>query len=354
MASTNTVGNFIKSVFPTIVNKNGEVFKALLANEYGSGTIEKIFNEFEAERKTWCKGFYDQTGEQLQKTLAVFSVLTQLQNESEEVFLKRNELLFYRNGDTVWGDRWNILNIFKTFFNNEHVYLVNNAEKYADSFLIDGNFENGDTWILDGCTYEREARFEETIGVLFNAAGTCSQTVVVEANKVYFLHFFLKGNIRVKIQDNNGRYWNSSIGDFGQWQASERLQSFESANKWDNKSLFFINDRDVQAVTITFVYESGCYAFLDFVRLCEKTRASMFSLIVVFESIYSDKTMGLAPGTNDPIESVNYDKVSYLDHTFIFGATGKAIEEVYKELLDIVKPGGVTSVIEILTREQGG
>ena len=430
--AVNSVGDFIKSVFPTIVNKNGKTFKALLTDGDGGGTVEKVFSDLEETRKAWTtnSSVYNQTGEQLQKTLNLFSVLSQLQNESEETFLKRNELLFYRNGATVWGDKWNILNIFKTFFNNDKVYIVNNTDDFENNLLEDGNFERQNAWTLTDCSYDKEAKFEETTGVLFNAAGECKQTVSLETNKSYFLHFFLKGNIRVKITDNNGRYWNPEGGEFGAWANTEHYINFASQSDWSNKSFYFITDENVKTVTVSFVYASGYYAFLDYVRLNEKTRASTFSLIAVFEGVYSDETASLAPGTNDDIispdyeqmgyfspgkvdakktdddslsyfddsaitedvspvvtegkddieplegydnmtyldeqqalapnspvnsddyKSVDYDKVSYFDNSFVFGATGKEAEEIYQELLEIVQPAGITGTIEILTREQ--
>lgn len=429
--AVNSIGDFIRSVFPTLINKNGTTFKALLADGEGGGTVEKIFEDLEETRKAWTenKSIYTQSGEQLQKTLAVFSVISQLQNESEATFLKRNELLFYRNGDKVWGDKWNILNIFKTFFNNQNIYLVNNTENFEDNLLEDGNFERQNAWTLEDSSYEREARFEETTGVLFNASGTCKQSKNVNTDTSYFLHFFLKGNIRVQIKDNNGRYWNPKGGEFGAWSNTEYSMHFESTD-WDNKSFYFITDVNVASVQVIFLYEPGYYAFLDYVRLNEKTGASTFSLVAVFEGVYSDETANLAPGTNDDIvafdydnmgyhspgeedakqkdydsmsylddapleedvspvvtegkndiepldgyenmtyldeqkalapqspvnsddfKSVDYSKMSYFDSAYIFGATGKEAEEIYQELLDIVQPAGITSTIEILTREQ--
>ena len=129
--------------------------------------------------------------------------------------------------------------------------------------------------------YDTEARFEETRGILFNASGTCLQRVTVAASKVYFLHFFLKGNIRVQIIDNNGRYWNPTGGDIGSWSTSEYYNSF-STSIWDNKNIFFITDESVSAVTIKFVYAPGYYGFIDYVMLNAKTKASTFSLIAVF------------------------------------------------------------------------
>lgn len=309
--AVNSIGDFIRSVFPTLINKNGTIFRALLADKATEdGTIEKIFTELEETRKAWTerKSIYDMTGEQLDKTLSVISVLKRLQNESEATFLKRNELLFYRNGDKVWGDKWNILNMFKTFFNNDNVYIVNNTDE--ENLLLDGNFERRNAWTLDDAVYEHEARFEETTGVLFNACGTCAQSANVQKNRAYFLHFFLKGNIRVRIVDNNGRYWNPNGDEFGVWSANEYLQSFESSD-WNNKSMFFITDDNVTSVSVEFVYEPGYYAFLDFVRLNLKTGASTFSLIAVFEGVYSDETASLAPGTNDDIIAPDYDTMGY-------------------------------------------
>ena len=215
--AVNSIDDFIRSVFPSIINKSGKMFKALLADGEGGGTVEKIFLELEDTRKAWTenKSIYSQTGEQLEKSLSVFSVLKRLQNESEETFKKRNELLFYRAGATVWGDKWDILNTFKAFFANENVFLVNNTEVFDESLLIDGNFERKNGWELEDCSYEREARFEETTGVLFNASGVCSQSVEVKADTSYFVHFFLKGNIRLKITDDKGRCWNPNGGEFG-------------------------------------------------------------------------------------------------------------------------------------------
>ena len=50
---TNAIGEFIKSVFPSTVNRSGEVFKALLADGEGGGSIEAIFEDLEETRAAW-------------------------------------------------------------------------------------------------------------------------------------------------------------------------------------------------------------------------------------------------------------------------------------------------------------
>lgn len=65
MAAVNSVGDFIKSVFSSIVNKNGKVFKALLTDGEGGGAIETVFGDLEQTRRAWAKdgSVYSQDGE---------------------------------------------------------------------------------------------------------------------------------------------------------------------------------------------------------------------------------------------------------------------------------------------------
>lgn len=351
--AVNKIGDFIKSVFSTLVNKNGAVFQALFANPSGDGTVETIFNELESERKVWevnGSSIYNQTGEQLNKTLHLLSVITRLNSDTDETILNRIKLIFYRNGATLWGDKWNVIDIFKTFFNTKNVYIVNNTESFDDNLLVNGDFEKTDGWTLDGCCYDTEARFEDNYGILFNAAGSCTQTVSVDSDSVYFVHFFLKGNVRLQITDNTGRFWNPTKDEFGSWSDEESIVSYQSTN-WDNKSIFFITDDKVTGVTIKFLYTDKYYGFLDFVRLNKKTGASTFSLVVVLDGSASDEDTGLAPGENDPVESVDYSKVSYYDKTFMFNGKGINRIDLYKEIMNIVNAAGISATIELLTRE---
>ncbi len=310
----NSIGDFIRSIFSSMVNKNGTTFKALLADQTSNdGTIEKVFTDLEETRKAWTDvhSIYDMSGEMFEKTMAVISVLKQLPTDTEEVYLNRLRLLFYRNGHTLWGNNYDILNIFKTLFDNDNVYLVNNTDE--ENLLTNGNFERDTGWSLNDCSYEREARFEETRGILFNASGFLTQSVSVNTDTTYFLHFFLKGSIRVKITDNNGRCWipDEDSDDLGLWGSAEHYETFTSDN-WANKSLFFITDDSVASITVEFAYVSGEYAFVDYSRLNEKTGSSTFSLIAVFEGVYNDKTAHFAPGEEDPIVApADYKKYGY-------------------------------------------
>jgi hypothetical protein len=431
MDNLNTVGDFLRSAFSTMVNKNGKVFKALVANPEKTGTVEQIFNGIEEARDEWCNNsdFYNQYGEMLEKTLSFFSLLERLFGESDDSIKCRNELLFYRSGDTIWGDYWNILKIFKQYFRTEYVYIVNNTNPIQENLLLDGDFEKQDgSWELDGCSYEAEARFSEQTGIKFQDQGTCQQAVNANQNAEYFLHFFLQGKIAVNIKDNNGRYWDSNAGELGGWVTGEKLNIFTAAT-WNTKSIYFLTDETVSSVNICFTGLHGEYAYLDYIRLFLKKNYSTFTLIAIFGGIYTDETMSMAPGTDDPvvhhlyndafghysagkddgdpidnnnlsfIESagliegkepvmagktddvgeseptnnmyldeqtplapwdddnegitVDYSKMSYIEQSHLFGVEG-AVErskDIYTELLNMVRAGGIASYIEILTRE---
>jgi len=260
----NTVGDFIRSVFSTLVDKDDGVFKALFASPDETGTVEKIFNELEETRDEWCNtpDVYGQSGEMLEKSLSYFSILQRLFGEDDESLKERNSLLYYRNGDTIWGDKWNIIGIFKSYFRTDFIFIVNNTNLNEENLLEDGDFEARNVWALEDCVYDFDARFSERTGVLFNSPGTCSQSVSVDGNSTYFLHFFLNGTIDVEIKDNNGRYWNKNRGEFGEWQsapASARV----SADGWGAESVFFFTDEETSGVTVKFSGVAGNVTFLD-------------------------------------------------------------------------------------------
>jgi hypothetical protein len=314
MDRVNTVGDFLRSAFSSLVNKDGKIFKALIANPEEKGAIERIFKDLEETREAWINNpdFYNQDGELLEKTLSFFSFLTRMYDENNASLKRRNELLFYRSGDTLWGDVWNIRKIFQKYFNTEFVYIVNNTNPINENILLDGDFEIQDnSWSLDGCAYDADARFSERTGVKFQDQGTCQQSVTVNPNSTYFLHWFLEGKIAVQIKDNNNRYWNPQGGEFGDWVINEISIPYSTV-KWDAKSVFFLTDNTVTGVTVIFRGLHNESAYLDYVRLYLKEAYSTFTLIALFGEIYTDETLGFAPGKDDPIVRRNYSGYGHL------------------------------------------
>jgi hypothetical protein len=60
----------------------------------------------------------------------------------------------------------------------------------------------------------------------------------------------------------------------------------------------------------------------------------------------------LAPGKGDDDDGVdvNYDVMSYIEQANLFGNDVVRPESVYTELLELVRAGGITPYIEILTK----
>lgn len=178
---------------------------------------------------------------------------------------------------------------------------------------------------------------------------------------MYFLHFFLRGELNVEIKDGSRRYWHANDEDIGEWKSEARTYAFSSSNQWSNKDIFFKTFNDNERVTITFRRAGSAKAFLDLVSLNRKSKSSTFSIIAVFEGVYSYDTASWAPGAQDTaqgvvtksgaVQKVDYEKLSYLDKDFIFGSNRQDADEVFNRILDIVKPAGVFANLEILSRE---
>jgi hypothetical protein len=147
---------------------------------------------------------------------------------------------------------------------------------------------------------------------------------------------------------------------------------------------------------------------LDYARLFKKGNYSSFTLIANFTGLYTANTMSMAPGKDDPVRrrdyshfgyfsdgkrdkdpvdpdnpsfadikptnnmylneekalapgeedddddgvNINYDLMTYIEQANLFGNDTVRPEEVYTEILEIVKAGGISSYIELLTKEE--
>ena len=370
---TNTIGEFIKSVFPSSVSRSGEVFKALLADGEGGGTIEAIFEELEATRSAWQDALdaYSLLEEQNEKLFGLISLLSQSDASSESVYLARNKMLFAgdRASRAPWGSAYDLLQLFKSFFGIEEVWLVNNCAAIDESLLVDGDFENEqDVWTLSGAEFARDSAFSGNVSVLFGSGGTLQQSVSITEAGAYFLNFFLKGSVRARVTNGEGQYWKPVENGTGEWQAEDSYWEFSSAD-WDNCQCFFVlAEADTVTVEIEAV-EAG--AVMDYARLHLKTATSMFTVIAGFSGgVASDETAAYAPpgtaklglaaagrartwiaGDDGDALGVNYEVMRYMDDSYIFGPSGMRAQEVSNEFLELVKPAGIKGYVEILSAE---
>ena len=370
---TNTIGAFIKSVFPSSVDRNGEAFKALLADGEGGGAIEAIFEDLEETRAAWqdALGAYSLLEEQSEKLFGLISLLSQTDASSESIYMARNKILFAgsRAGYSPWGSAYDMRELFKAFFSIDEVWVINNCASIDESLLADGDFENEqDVWSLNGAEFYNDSAMSGNTSALFNAGGTLAQSVAIVDVGAYFLNFFLQGKARVRVTNSAGLYWKAEANGTGSWQADDAYWEF-AAESWDNKQCFFALD---EADTVTIEIEGlEAGTLVDYMRLHLKTATSMFAVIAGFSggtstgetAAYSPpKTARLGTavagrartriaGDDGDALGVNYEVMSYMDNSYVFGSSGMRSQEVSDAFLELVKPAGIDGCVEILTAE---
>lgn len=311
MNGVNSIGDFIRSVFSSRISRQNEVFKALLADkEYEDGTMESLFKDMYVSIDRWGNSdVYTQYGEQLDRTFEYFSGLNRMFEEQDKDWSFRNWLIFTRTGDDLWGDYWNCLRVLRTYFGTKYVYIVNNTDDMEYNLIQNHDFEHEEIWEISGsCEYSRRARFSECNGILFHDTASMKQTCEIETDKAYFLHFFLKGKINVSIVSGDGRYWNKDSGEFGEWLNEKTTVTFD-CDDWDNCSLCFWAD-DNSTVTICFEY-AGDEACIDYVRMFKKLPYPTFTVIGMFNGVYTGETASLAPYRDDPAYRPDFDLFGY-------------------------------------------
>lgn len=343
---TNSFGNFIRNCFSPMVNRDSIVFKALLANRQQTGTLEKIFLNFEEARKAWSRtDVYTQPEEQFEKTFSYCSVLQRRNYESQEDFAKRNRLIFRRLGHKKWGSFQELQILFRDYFATDRVWIINNAEEYENSLLKNGDFEQEELcWKMVKCARSNKARFCGTQGALFKGMGSCSQVVPVKQDATYYLHWFSLGKIKVSVQNDKGLYWNPDNGEFGDWQ--ELKHTFRGESEKFHPFSFFVLSRQSEEFTVTFEVDET-QTYLDYVRLFKKDATSKFVLIGNFDGYLNQdisKTAHLAPGRNDPIEALKADLYGYFAGDFTYGALEKAKQmteqkqkEIFSTCVDFIR-----------------
>ena len=384
--AANTTGDFIRSVFPSIVNRSGEVFGALFANEEGTGTLEVLFDDLEESRLQWqgdSDNVYNQTGSQLEKTRRLLSPFNKHLSDTDAQIVKRLYTLLYREGDTLWGTKWDIINCVRYYLEVYDVFIVNNAQDYASSVLSNGDFEENteDTsgtltptgWTVSGsATYssEDDEHFEESHGMAFTASdGACSQSVTLAASSIYWLHFFLSGVIRVAIVDSDGLYWNA---DSSSWVSDECYAVFEntSSDDWQEQSLHFTTGSAGEYTVIFQGAEDGSKGCVDLVMMFLNTTSPCYLLVAVFNGDSSVVTEGAHyAGGGDDNETMaenpdwDYDTfrhyapnetVAGMDYSlvgFYPGLAGSFTQQLLtEEILKVLSPAGVLYYAEILNR----
>lgn len=355
-----TISEQLQSNFPGTISKEGEIFKAIVTDGKGGGAIDVILRDSKkyADEYINTPNIYEQTGDMLTKTISFFSYLERFANETEKAVKQRFAALFVRNHDKIWGTPYDVKNLFEQYFPTGTIYLVENTNYYREgnidneNLLSDGDLEEQLVWTLTNCNYSQLARFSKSWGVeLDNVNANLSQSVTINPEKKsYFLHFFMQGNLGVKISTQDGRFWNNTTKE---WVLTDYINDFNSS-EWDNKTLFFITDENITDITVEFVGSTSGVGYVDYIRLFQKKAYPSFTIIAHFFGDAAKGALGLAPGTNDdePATQTKYKNYGYYDQAHITGIKTGFSQEIYEDLLKYVKAVGVKAYIEVVNKEQ--
>lgn len=356
----------LRGNFPKTIDKSKPVFSSLIANDNNNAAIQKQLKDLFDYMKEWIStpNVYDQTGVMLEKTVSFFSFLERFVDETEKSFKNRFAAIFIRNHDTKWGTVYDVKSVFKQYFPHATIYVVENTNKIDDinpdyaNLLKDGDIDT-DTptdWSLTNCTASDLARFSKAYGILMNqSGGKLSQAVTIKPNSTYFLHFFLKGKIKVSIKSNGNKFWDNSSKT---WESSEVLNEFISMDDWSNQSLYFFTGENDSSVEISFNFDNSI-TYIDYFRLFEKQPYSSFTVIAHFEGNTAVGAFGLAAGEDDPnIETTSptppqprYGNYGYYDKSFLTGVPIGFATDIYEDLLDYLRAQGVRAYLEIIIKD---
>jgi hypothetical protein len=332
------------------INKNDPVFQAIFSNPEGEGAIA---NELEEVVKfidyyTKTDDVVNHKGDTLDLIIQMFTKFDRYLGESDTAYLRRMQAITQRKGDKIWGNKWDIIHVFETYFPGRRIYLCENTSSLETNSIINGDFEEPGGWVLgSGAVIARDARFSKDRGLLFNGSGICTQSITVIHGGVYTLHFFLKGECNIQIQCNDGQYWNAKSLS---WLASPTLNNY-SREEWDN-DFMFIRAGDNSVLTVTFKATAEKAAYIDYVRLFKKEKNPSYTIIVNHEGFPTiGKTLHLAAGGEDPSHDVlDYSNESYFDHSYIVGSKSSYTHNIYSEILDIIRPKGIKAYVEFAER----
>lgn len=351
------------------IDISDEIFGAVFANSEKNGAVEKSFSEIQKFCRTYTAtpSVYEQADKMLDKTVSFFSFLERFFNEDDDSLKSRFKAIFYRNGNRTWGTPYDVKTVFKEYFHASEIYLMENtnaADASLTQKITDTDFESGGPWTFENCALSRKESFSKARGVEFTADEadeSAAQTVTADNGRVYFLHWFMDGKLRVRIRNKTtGLYWNY---DAKTWESEESSTSFVS-DGWNNKSLFFSlknTGAGSSEIEISFLNVKSQQCYLDYVLCFEKQLYPSFTLVVHYTGEKATGAFALAEGEKDSPdenipENINVKKENwgYYNQSYITGPQSGYADDVYQELLDYVRSVGVKAYIEFLTRDYAG
>ena len=330
----------ILSNYPNSIDKSDKVFDAIITAQANEIDATKEYTDY----YSLTNNVYEQDGLLLEKTISFFSFIEHFFNETDESYKNRFAALFIRGGSNIWGNIFSTKKVFEQYFPNAEIFLQENVDNIEKNLISDGDFENKNVWTLENCEYSNAACFSKNFGVALRSNSILKQTVSLETNSSYFLHFFSKNTVSVSIMNTNNEYWNF---DLNVWNTEKNKKIF-TCEKWINNSIYFFSEENEK---VTVIFNSDIFGFVDYVELYKKEVIPSFSIIAHFEGFTSDGALTLVGGENDKLSDKGLKNYSYYNNTYYTGVKSGFAKDVYEDLLNYLKPVGTKAYIKLLTKE---
>ena len=372
------------SRMPTILNKTTTDYLAWFGdvNFTPNDPIEQssdyqcgaICNEFE-----YAQGFIDYLtrsssiddfyGEFLERIIYFFTGLQRAYKETDENFRTRFKALCIRKNNPNWITTWMIKDVFSYFFDPDIIYVVENY--VTDNYIDDESMESGSwTSFQSGSTvvsfvlhdqFDLGACAEFQIDAT-GSLGRIEQTLpAVAPIGEYMLSFWLKDDQNLTLSENIAKVfiqrdsdsfyynfetfsWQSGIA---YWEISKT-----TANKYEIRQALIVMDvEDLLTISIENIEgTSEEHVFwVDFLELGTKVNYGRVKVMLINEGSVSIYT-SLWEGTNDPVMGLDYELASFFDQNYIEGFGGLSALEYFQSLLNIIKPYGIETALQVINR----
>lgn len=348
-------GKRLWSHFSPKVKKTGEIFSAMIANEDGTGAIEKMFayGDQVADVYTKTDNVYNLDNDMFDQAMGVLSHFKRFYNESDESFKKRNKSVFIRAYDETFGTVWNMKHVFEYYFPTAKTYIVDNIGKWTNNLLINSNFESlvpeeVAAWELENAEISPDGAFSGQKGIKFYNNGTVKQSADIQSGW-YFVTLAIKGSGGLEVIGADGdKKKLFKIGE--KYQEGSGSKRNINTRDWDFVQFFFYSE---SADNVTIIVHGEDETLADIVTLDKKENYPCFVVYVWFESVtVGSNTLHLSTDGNDPIEGIDYEKESYYNNAFYIGVSGKSFaEDVYNDILGLVKAAGTKGELMLITKE---
>ena len=334
--------------------------------EYAKGFIDYI------TRTNSIDNFY---GEYLEKILYFFTGLTRVGDESDADLRNRFRALVIRQNNPSWITTWMIRDVFKYYFSQDIIYVIENFT--LDNFIYDGSFEinpaanwgtgqSGSSTV----TWDTTQMFDGGTCAKLSVDGSgsdvyISQVMNAMAADTYVLSFFQKDDrayagptlFKVVIQRSIDSYYYNF--DTMGWQAGEAhlVVNRNAGTRYECVQAFVNIPVGMAGYNVTVKFEniggtSTPYVFyIDDVQFGTMLPNPSVKVTLINVGGAGD-FMSLWEGSGDPIPGLDYDFASYLGQCYIGGWGGLNTLQYYEALLQIIKPFGVQSLVEVINRAE--